>query len=87
MLTKEKQENFVESQKILDAQNWCIIRQNNHLEAQNTLQQGQNKVIYFVSLVKYNNVNGIIFHMKFMSYFDKYIVSCAVYIEVTHKPF
>jgi hypothetical protein len=46
MLTKEKQENFVESQKILDAQNWCIIRQNNHLEAQITLQQSHDKVIY-----------------------------------------
>jgi hypothetical protein len=46
MLTKEKQENFVESQEILDAQNWYIIRQNNHLEAQNTLQQSHDKVIY-----------------------------------------
>jgi len=48
MLTKEKQENFVESQEILDAQNWCIIRQNNHLEAQNTLQQGHDNLNYTI---------------------------------------
>ena len=64
MLTKEKQENFVESQKILDAQNWCIIRQNNHLEAQNTLQQGQNKVIYFVSLIKYIKDNTLLYSIE-----------------------
>jgi len=48
MLTKEKQENFVESQKILDAQNWYIIRQNNHREVQNTLQQGHDKLNYTI---------------------------------------
>jgi hypothetical protein len=59
MLTKEKQENFVESQKILDAQNWCIIRQNNHLEAQITLQQSHDKVIYIYIYIwnKYNELN------------------------------
>jgi hypothetical protein len=64
MLTKEKQENFVESQKILDAQNWYIIRQNNHLEAQNTLQLGQNKVIYFLSLIKYIKDNTLLYSIE-----------------------
>jgi hypothetical protein len=48
MLTKEKQENFVESQEILDAQNWYIIPQNNHREAQNTLQQSHNNLNYTI---------------------------------------
>ena len=64
MLTKEKQENFVESQKILDAQNWYIIRQNNHLEAQNTLQQSHDKVIYFVSLIKYIKDNTLLYSIE-----------------------
>ena len=65
MLTKEKQENFVESQKILDAQNWCIIRQNNHLEAQITLQQGHDNLNYTIcQLVKYIRDNTLLYSIE-----------------------